>query len=38
MFNSKILFIFPVYSDCDWDYNHSSVCDYNLNKGVYMNA
>ena len=38
MFNNKIPFSFPVYGDCDCDYNHSSDCDYNLKKGVYMNA
>ena len=38
MFNNNIPFSYTVYSDCDCDYNHSNDCDYNLNKGVYINA
>ena len=38
MFNNKIPFSFPLYSDCNCGYNHRSDCDYNLNKGVYVIA
>ena len=38
MFDNKRPFSFPVYNDCDCDYNHNIDCDYSLDKRVYMNA